>query len=197
MNYISKHNLLKNVPAMVMILISLSFLLTGCGHAPKVTTALLQNEAGDFQYADVSWGMDKASVEAALGITFDRGTINPTPDTQMYIATDTCTLMGYPATVFCEFDASGLYSIRFRIAPADKDVQACWDTLTEELLTQYGSVEPYSLSFDSPVKMVNETYRWEHSDTIHTALTAMQTSLDRQTPTIDFRVYVIPEDHIQ
>lgn len=195
-----KKSLRKILSVTAIMFISISILLTGCSsltlRAPEADVTRLQNESGDFQYADVSWGMDKASVEAALGITFDQGSISlssGTSDPEMYIATDAYTLMGLPARVICEFDDSGLYSINFCISPADKNVQICWDTLTAALLAQYGSTEPSFLNFDSPVSLESEMYRWEHSDTLHTALSAMKTSIDGKT-TIEFRVYVIPAD---
>lgn len=192
-NLLYNKNVKRILSFTAIMFITLSNLLTGCGlRAPEADTTQLQNEVGDFQYANVSWGMDKASVEAALGITFDQGTISSSSRSQMYIASDAYTLMGLPARIFCEFDASGLYSIRFRVSPADKDVQTCWTTLTDALLTQYGSVDPSFLNYDSPVRMESEVYRWEHSDTMHTALCAMKTSMNGNTPTIEFTVYVIP-----
>lgn len=202
---LEKKSLRKNLSVTAMMFITLSILLTGCGQrafglthrAPEADVTQLQNEAGDFQYADVSWGMDKASVEAALGITFDQGSISSssgTSNSEMYIATDAYTLTGLPARVICEFDNSGLYSINFRVSPTDKDVQTCWDILTTALLTQYGSTDPSFLNYDSPVSLESETYRWEHSDTMHTALSAMKTSIDGKTPMIEFRVYVVPSD---
>lgn len=184
-----------------VMLITSSFFFTGCGiRTPEVNTIQLQNEAGDFQYADVSWGMDKNSVEAAMGITFDQGALSSSSGAsgaQTYIAKDAYTMMGLPATVFCEFDTSGLYSIRFRISPADKDVQTCWDTMTSALLTKYGSIDPTCLNYDSPVRLESEIYLWEHSDTIHTALCAQKTSMGGKTPMIEFTVYVIPPDRTQ
>lgn len=193
-----KKSLRKTFSITAVIFITISFFFTGCSiRKPEVDIMQLQNETGDFQYANVPWGMDKNSVEAALGITFDQGTISTssgTSSSQMYIATDAYTLMGLPARVTCEFDNSGLYSIRFCISPADKDVQTCWDTMTTALLTQYGNIDPSFLNLDSPIRFESELYRWDHSDTMHTALSAMKTSMDGETPTIDFRVYVIPAD---
>lgn len=193
-----KKSLRKALSITSVIFIVISFFLTGCSiRKPEVNVMQLQNEAGDFQYVNVPWGMDKNSVEAALGITFDQGAVSTSSGTsgsQMYIATDAYTLMGLPTRVICEFDNSGLYSISFCISPADKDVQTCWDTLTDILLTQYGSADPSFLNIDSPIRLENEYYRWEQSGTMHTALSTMKTSIDGKTPTIDFRVYVIPPD---
>lgn len=193
-----KKSLRKTLSITAVMFIAISYFFTGCSiRKPEADIMQLQNEAGDFQYANVSWGMDKNSVEAALGITFDQGTISTSSGasgSQTYIATDAYTLMGLPARVICEFDHSGLCSISFDISPADKDVQTCWDTLTTALLTQYGNTDPSFMNFDSPIRFENELYRWEHSDTMHTALSAMKTSIDGETPTIDIRVYVIPAD---
>ena len=193
-----KKSLRKALSITAVMFIIISFFFTGCSiRKPEVNVMQLQNEAGDFQYANVPWGMDKNSVEAALGITFDQGTISTssgTSSSQMYIATDAYALMGLPASITCEFDNSGLYSIRFCISPADKDVQTCWDTLTTALLTQYGNTDPSFMNLDSPIRFESELYRWDHSDTMNTALSAMKTSMDGETPTIDLRVYVIPPD---
>ena len=184
-----------------VLFIPLIFLLTGCGRrAPEVNTMLLQNEAGDFQYADIPWGADKDSVAASLGITFDSGTISTSSASQTCLAKDACTMMMLPATVYCEFDGSGLYSIRFRISPADADVQTCWATLTTALVAQYGSTEPVcqeSSSSDQSISQISarsEIYLWEHSDTKHTALSLVKTSINGNTPMIELTVYVIPAD---
>lgn len=199
---IENNNLRKVLSITAVMFISLLFLFTGCARRiPEVNKMMLQNETGDFQYADISWGTDETSAATALGITFDQGTISTASSHRLCLATDACTMMMLPATVYCEFDDSGLYSIRFRISPADGDVETCWDTLTAALLTQYGSADPVCQeSTSSPdrtgsqIRVQSEFYLWEHSDTVHTALSATKTSINGNTPMIELSVYVIPPD---
>ncbi|MCM1064711.1 MAG: hypothetical protein NC420_09640 [Eubacterium sp.] len=178
-----------------ILFITLSFILAGCGRtsAPEVNTAQLQNEAGDFQYTTIPWGTDRASTEAALGIPFDQGVANAA-SRQIYLATDAYTLMKLPATVYCEFDASGLCRISFRITPAEKDVQACWDVLTDALSSQYGSVDPVINSVDpaDPLSFWSETCLWERSDSLRTTLRAMRFSINGGPPSIELTLSVDP-----
>lgn len=183
----------KVFPALsVLILI---FLLTGCGRAPEVNTSQLQNEAGDYQYPNIPWGLSKPEAESALGITLDT-TVTVTDRIQSYLAKDAYTLMALPATVTCEFDNSGLYCINFRVTPDEDDTQAYWELLTAALTAQYGDIDPTLLDSgdDALFKIQSEVYFWDHSDTLHTALSARKLVVSDRSPWIELIIYVIPAD---
>lgn len=46
----------------------------------------------------------------------------------------------------------------------------------------------------SQTRIQSEFYLWEHSGTVHTALSAAKISINGNTPMIELAVYVIPPD---
>lgn len=191
----------------VFLILIAALLFTGCGRTPVVNINHLQNDVGDYQYEELSWGCDKKAAEAALGITLDQ-TVNNSANLQSYMTTGAYSLNGLPAVVTCEFDTTGLCALTFRVTPTAKEIESYWDGLTAALTSRYGSVDPIYLDtgsnasqgaskFVTPSTVQSETYLWDNSGTMHTALIIRKVSVNSKTPTVELSVYVIPADRTE
>ena len=113
----------------VALLFASALFLTSCGRTPVVKIDRLQNETGNYQYEELSWGSDKKTAENSLGITFDQ-TVNSSAASQSYVtAAGAYSLNGLPAVVDCEFDATGLCALTFRVTPTAGETETYWDEL--------------------------------------------------------------------
>lgn len=182
-----------------LIISILLFLFTGCGSStPTVDLEHLQNEAGDYQYGNITWSSDKAAVEAALGVTFEQTLLDTDQAKSYATSAGACSWNGIPAAVTCEFDGAGNCTVvTFIFSPSADKAENFWTDITSELLSRYGSTDPIILDSNSgqlQAAIQNTTYLWENSGTMHTALSVSKTSRNNSSPSIYLSIYVIPAD---
>lgn len=179
------------------ILIIWALFLTGCGsRTVNVDMASLKNESGDFQYGNVSWESQKDDVEALMDISLDQS-LRSTDQLKSYMTSErTYAWNGVPAAVTCEFDSAGHCTlVRFTFYPQAGKEDAFWEKLTGTLQAQYGTVDPVlqdSYSEQRQAGIRSETYLWQNTGTIHTALSAGKLEAGNHVSSIVMDIYVIP-----
>ncbi len=179
------------------ILIILALLLTGCGSRTiNLDITSLKNESGDFQYGNVSWESRKEDVEALMDISLDQSLRNTDQLKSFMTSERTYSWNGVPAAVTCEFDsAEHCTLVRFTFYPQAGKSDTFWEELTETLQAQYGKTDPVrqdSYSEQRQAGIRSETYLWQNTGTIHTALSAGKLEVGNNVSGIVMDIYVIP-----
>ncbi len=177
-----------------MAVCSLCLVFTGCGQRErKISLTELQNSSGDFQFSSVQWGSSKEDIEETLGVTLDEF-LSANSSHQAYMASEAFEWEGAQARLLCEFENEALSSVSFHIFPEEDEQEAVWEALTQELTSLYGEAEIFfresqieELGFTTQ----GESYLWERTEGIHTALVLTDFKQDGSFKYILLSVYPV------
>ena len=164
-------DMLKTFKAIIIVL-SVSFLLTGCQNRKKeIQLESLCNTRGDYQYGKLEWESSPEQVEQMLGITL--GDPAESSNVKIYTVVDAFVLNQSKATLVCEFKEGKLATVSFLIFPMEEEREKVWTQTAEALKAEYGDKEAVIRTSESEeLQIVTEDtyYLWENNQDQHTTL---------------------------
>lgn len=175
----------------ILFVISLFvFILSGCGGKKReVALEALQNENGDFQYDNLSWGMTKEETEKLLGISLENQ-MSYSEELELYMVSDIFRLEGQEANLFCEYKQGKLDAVSFTCYPGE-NTQQFWDALKEKLISAYGTGQEETTKGNPKLNIVGEIqyYFWTKEGEQKTMLQLTRNNIDGAEKYIELSVF--------